>query len=426
MFEMVLFILLVIITGVAMLVRRVPVPYTVALVVVGLALSIFNPGIGINITSDLILLILVPPLIFESALHLDWRDLRKELTPVLLMAVPGVLIASFVVGGLVYWWLKIPFAYAVAFGALISATDPVAVVAFFRSLGVGKRLTVLVEGESLLNDGVAIVIFSVAMTVAGVTGEEFHLTSALFEFLSVALGGIAIGLLLAIAVAHLVVKRVDDHLIENTVIMALAVGVFVIAEEFHVSGILAVVTAGIYTGTFVSEQYMSPKTETAVYAFWELLAYVITSVVFLLLGLRIKVVDLLVNSVPIGVAIIGILVSRALVVYAISGLSQRYIWKIPRSFSHVMYWGGLRGAISLALALSLTGPYAAQLQVMTFGVVLFTLLVQGLTIERLINRLGLGGKTSTESPIFQSAAQISSTSSEQGTSPSDPSPESKG
>jgi CPA1 family monovalent cation:H+ antiporter len=168
-------------------------------------------------------------------------------------------------------------------------------------------------------------------------------------------------------------------------------GAFIIAEEFHVSGILAVVAAGIYTGTFVSPRYMSDKTTTAVYNFWELLAYIVTSIVFLLLGLRININDLLQNILPILIAIAAILISRALVVYTVGRISQRFTWKIPRPFSHVMYWGGLRGAISLALALSLNGPYAARLQVMTFGVVLFTLLFQGVTIERLIKQLGLSG-----------------------------------
>ncbi len=389
MSENVLFILLLIITATAMLARRLRLPYTVVLVLVGLALAIFDINIGVDITSDLILLILVPPLVFESALHLNWQDLRKDIVPVLLMAVPGILIASFVVGALVYWLLDIPFAYAVAFGALISATDPVAVVAFFRSLGVGRRLIVLVEGESLLNDGVAIVIFSIALSIAKRADGELQLAEAFGEFLRVEVGGIVVGLLLAIAIAHLVVKRVDDHLIENTVTMALAIGAFLIAEGLHVSGILAVVAAGVYTGTFVSLRYMSSKTETAVYDFWELLAYIITSIVFLLVGLRIDVADLVGYSAPILIAIAAILISRALIVYAVGLLSQGYHWKIPLSFSHIMYWGGLRGAISLALALSLTGPYAVQLQVMTFGVVLFTLLVQGLTIEHLITRLGV-------------------------------------
>ena len=307
----------------------------------------------------------------------------------MLMAVPGVLIATLVVAGLVYWLIDIPFAYAVAFGALISATDPVAVISFFRNLGVNKRLSVLVEGESLLNDGVAIVIFSLALTVAGTAGESLVLSEAIIEFLRVALGGVAVGLIAGVAVAHLIVKRVDDHLIENTAMLALAIGTFVLAEELHVSGILAVVAAGIYTGTFVSKRYMSEKTTDAIYSFWELLAYIVTSILFLLMGLRINLGDLLPNLLPIGVAIAAILISRALVVYAVGGISRRYAWKIPRAFSHVMYWGGLRGAISVALALSLTGPYAAQLQIMTFGVVLFTLLVQGLSIETVIRRLGL-------------------------------------
>jgi monovalent cation:H+ antiporter, CPA1 family len=291
--------------------------------------------------------------------------------------------------------LGIPLVAAVAFGALISATDPVAVIAFFRSLGVSKRLAVLVEGESLFNDGTAIVIFLLAVGL-GTSGASFSLPAAVFEFLRVSLGGLGVGLVLALAANYLIFSNVDDRLIETTVSMALAFGVFVIAEQFHLSGILAVVAAGVYLGN-AGPQHMSPTTKNALYSFWEFLAFVTTSVLFLIVGLEIHIDELVGSLWPILVAVLAILISRALVVYGMAWFSNLFGYNISRSYRHVMFWGGLRGAISLALVLSLRpqtfGPgVTEQLRLMTFGVVLFTLLVQGVTMEPLLKWLRLAQK----------------------------------
>lgn len=395
-------IIMLVITGVALLVRRVRIPYTVALVLVGLVLVLIptrgvrglplglaeelTSGLSGELTSEIILAFLVPPLIFEAALHLGWQRLKQALVPILLMAVPGVLIGTFIVSELVSLQLGIPLAVALIFGALISATDPVAVIAFFRSLGVERELSILVEGESLLNDGVAVVLFTLAIAAVN---NELTPTPAkvLLEFAQVAGGGVVVGLLTGFAVAQ-VLERVDDHLIETTLTMTLAVGSFVLAEQFHVSGILAVVSAGVLIGS-TSLQRVSPTTRISLENFWELMAFLANSVIFLLLGLQIDLAELVANIKLIIIAVVAILVSRAVVVYAMTWVSSRLSRPVPLRWRHVMYWGGLRGAVSLALALSLRGAYARQIQLMTFGVVLFTLLVQGLTIERLIKELNL-------------------------------------
>ena len=404
-------ILLSIAAVVAILIRRIKLPYTVALVVVGLILSLFPNFLQFTVSSDLILAILVPPLVFEATLHIPWRRLRSDLLAILMIAVVGTLIGTFIVGGIVQSVLGIPWVAAIAFGALISATDPVAVVAFFRSLGVSKRLTILMEGESLFNDGVSIVVFGLAIAageaISAGTGATLTAGDAIVEFLVVGFGGIGVGLFLGYIVSYIVLKNVDDHLIETATTVALAFGSFVVAEEFgiilgledvHFSGILAVVAAGLMVGN-IGMQNTSPTTKLTLDNFWEFLTFVVNSLVFLLIGLEIEIGQLVPFFGAILVAVIAILLSRSVLIYTLTAVYSRIRprQKIPVPYRHVMFWGGLRGAISLALALTLTGETfgsdtAVELRVMTFGVVLFTLLVQGISIEKLIRSLKLAEK----------------------------------
>jgi CPA1 family monovalent cation:H+ antiporter len=378
----------------------------VALVGVGLILSFFGNFLNFEISSELILDILVPPLIFEATLHVKQERLRYDIVPILLLALVGTLVGTAIVGGIIFQFLGIPLVAAVAFGALISATDPVAVVAFFRSLGVSKRLAMLVEGESLFNDGVAIVIFSLAVALGSEAGalESFSVWESIITFFQVAVGGLVIGGVLGYFVSSFILKNVDDHLIETATSVALAFGSFVVAEELHLSGILAVVAAGYFVGN-IGLLNTSPTTKITLNNFWEFLAFLVNSVVFLAIGLKIEIRNLAVSDIlPILVALIAVLLSRALLIYCISwfyGLLRPHK-RISVPYQHIMFWGGLRGAISLALVLTITpttfsafgngAQIANQLEVMTFGVVLFTLLVQGLTIERLIKWLGLSQK----------------------------------
>ncbi len=386
---------------VAVVIRRIRLPYTVALVIAGLVLSFFPSFLNLDfISSELILALLVPPLLFEATLHINWDDLKADLVPVLLLAFAGSLIGSFTVGGIIFQVMDISFAAAIVFGSLISATDPVAVIAFFRSLGVSKRLSLLVEGESLFNDGVAVVIFKLALVVGAATNtgavSGFNLNEAIIEFIRVALGGFGVGLILGYIVSQFILKNVDDHMIETSTTVALAFGAYVMAEEFTLSGILAVVAAGLVVGN-IGLQSTSPTTKATLDNFWEFMAFIVNSLVFLVIGLKIGASDLTSRIIlPTILALIAVLISRVIIVYGLTWLNNQFKRQnhISLPYRHVMFWGGLRGAISLALALTLTddvlGPGVANtFRVMTFGVVLFTLLVQGTTIEKLINRLGL-------------------------------------
>jgi len=391
---------------VAIITRRIRLPYTVALVLAGLALSFIAIPFKIDLSSELILSILVPPLIFEATLNLHWEILRKYLSPILLLALAGTLMGTVIVGFLVTVAertlvpeLDVAAIAAFAFGALISATDPVAVIALFRNLGVSKRLAVLVEGESLFNDAVAIVLFNLALTASlALSGNDrgaFTISTAVFEFFRVFAGGLAVGAILGYLISNVVLRNVDDHLIETATTVALAFGSFIIAEQIHVSGVLAVVAAGIFVGN-IGMKNTSPTTKITVINFWEFAAFVVNSMVFLLIGLEADLGEIQPNLSLILVAILAVLLSRAIVVYSLTWLHGMFDpqRRIPTSYRHIQYWGGLRGAISLALALSLTGSVfgdevEAELRLMTFGVVLFTLLIQGTTIGPILRRLGL-------------------------------------
>lgn len=387
--------LLLIATLVAIAVRRLRVPYTVALVVVGLALT-FNTNLQINLTPEIILALFVPPLVFEAAFHLDVRRLRATLPAVLFLAVPGVLLTTAIVGGIVAFGVGISLGAGLVFGALIAATDPVAVVALFRTLGVPKQLAVTVEGESLLNDGTAIVVYNIVLatalgTAASSSGVDrtVDLLAAVINFVIVSAGGALVGVVLGLMVSQLT-ARIDDFLIETTLTTVLAFGAYLLAEQLHVSGVLAVVGAGITCGTW-GLQRMSPTTRIGLFNFWEYLAFVANSLVFLLIGLDVDIRQLIGQPWPVLVAIVAVLASRVVVIYGVGWVVSKFRRGLPMAYRHVLFWGGLRGAISLALALSLPAEFPQRdlLLLMAFGVVLFTLLIQGTSMQILLDRLGL-------------------------------------
>jgi len=406
--ELSVVVLLAVAAAMAIIVKRIKVPYTVALVLVGLAFAFFPNFVDLDFSPELILGLLIPPLLFEATLHLPWPKLKADLFPVLFFAMGGTMLGTFAVGYIVWALVGVPWLAAVAFGALISATDPVAVIAFFKSLGVTKRLSVLVEGESLFNDAVAFVAFNLAVAAA-VPGESFGIGNAIGDFLIVGGGGLAVGIVLGGFVSQVVLARVDDALIETTTSLALAYGSFLVAEEFglifgiddlHFSGILAVVAAGLMVGTY-GLRNTSPTTRITLEYFWEVLAFLVNSLVFLVIGLKINLreIDIAENALNVLIAIAAVLATRFVIVYGFGAVHTKLqpSRRIPIAFKHVMYWGGLRGAISLALALLLEeSEFAPEvvdtLLVMTFGVVLFTLLVQGTTISGIIARLGLSGQ----------------------------------
>jgi len=353
------------------------------LVLIGLVLALVGQR-EINVSPELFLGILVPPLIFEAAFQVKAKDLLRDLAPILSLAIPGVLLTTFLVGGVLYWGTDFSLTTALVFGSLIAATDPVAVVGLFRSLGVPHRLQLLLEGESLFNDGTAIVLFNLMVTIA-LTGN-FSIGESILNFLIVSGGGLLMGLILGLLISQ-AISIIDNALIETTLTSVLAFGSYILAEQIHVSGVLAVVAAGIVSGN-LGPQRMAPTSRILVFNFWEYAAFLANSFVFLLIGLQIDLSILLSDWRAILWAIAAVLVARAASIYGLSWIGSG----IPRKYKHVLFWGGLRGAISLALALSLPavlGEKGTIIRSMAFGVVLFTLLVQGLTMKPFLTRMGL-------------------------------------
>jgi CPA1 family monovalent cation:H+ antiporter len=376
----------------AVIARRLRIPYTVGLVVMGLVIGLFVPG-ELEISPQIILALLVPPLIFEASFHIRFDDLRRDFWLITLLAVPGVILTTLLVGWMVSRGTGMALPIALVFGALVSATDPVSVIALFRRLGAPRRLQVLLEGESLLNDGTAIVMYGVMLTIA-LQGTFFPVQS-IAQFVTISGGGIIVGIVLGL-LASQAIGRINDALVETTLTTVLAYAAYLVAEAFHVSGVLAVVVAGLVNGN-TGPRGMSATTRVVVFNFWEYAAFIANSFVFLLIGLVVDFRLLVQNWEAIGWAILAALVARIFSIYGFSSFGR----EISSKWRHVLFWGGLRGAITLALALSLPedGPLAAErgrLQAMAFGLVLFTLLVQGFSMAWLTKRLKIVQRTQAQ------------------------------
>ncbi len=374
----------------ALIVRLIAIPYTVALVVLGLAAAQIFSEEHFEISPEVVLVVLLPGLIFDAAFRIDIRELRASIAGVAVLAAPGVIISAGVVAAILHFATGMRADLAFVIGAMVSATDPAAVLATFRRLGSPTRLATLVEGESLFNDGTGLVVFVIAIQAVQ---SDVVITGAILQFFITVGVSILIGLVGGLVVSF-IVTRVDDHLVETTISLALAYGTYVVADALHESGIIATVTAGIVLGNVGRRFGMSETTRQAIDSVWEFLAFVLTAVVFLLVGLAITLESLRNAIGPILWAILAVLIGRALVVYVLLNGASRLAFfggiapRLPTSWLNVLWWSGLRGAVAIAMALSLPldFPNRALLQEITFGVVLFTLFVQGTTIEILIAR----------------------------------------
>ncbi len=389
--------LLIVAAIIAMLAKRLRIPYTVSLVLGGLLLGVIQlpilsplqPGHRPDwLTPDVILILFLPALVFEGSVKLDVRELFRNSVPLLLLANAGVLLAALVTGYLVHWLIGLPVLIALLFGCIISATDPISVLAIFKDLRVDKRLSLIMEGESLLNDGTAVVLFGILFEA--IVAEKLTVPKGIEQYFLAVAGGAVLGSTLGY-LASRITGTVDDPQIEITLTTILAYGSYLLAFHMHLSGVIATASAGLMLGNFGAKRGMSAGTRTAMQSFWEYISFVMNSLVFLLIGLEIHVRELLQNWASVLLAIGAVFLGRALSVYLLVPLSNRFAKKIPLRWQHVAVWGGLRGALALALALSLTTafPYREQILNLTFGVVIFSILVQGLTIKPLVRILKL-------------------------------------
>lgn len=386
--EATLLALFIIIILVGLAARYIRLPYTTSLVVVGLVLGFLRFLPKIELTPDLVLLLFLPPLVFEAAFHLDFDKLREDLPTVSAFALLGVMVTMLVTGGILVFGLGWSWEIALLFGALVAATDPVSVVAVFRELGVSKRLSTIVEGESLFNDGTSIVLFRIVLAI--VIAGAFSPAAGILEFLRLVLGGMALGFGLGYLTARALI-RIDDYLIEISATVVLAYGTYLLGEYLGVSGVIAVVAAGLVLGNYGGRVSFSPTTKIVLAHVLEFVSFVANSFIFLLIGLQVELADLSTEVQPIVWAIGAALIARAVAVYGLSLPLKWFTNPLPMRWQHLLFWGGLRGGVTLALALSLPTalPLRQPLIIAAFGVVLFTLVVQGLTIRPLLELLKL-------------------------------------
>lgn len=386
--------LLVVAIVVAIAARRLRLPYTVGLVVAGMSLALSRIDLGISLTHDIIFDVILPPLLFEAALNLHWNEIRRDAVPILLLSIGGVAISAAVTFLGMRAALGWPSAPALAFAVLIAATDPVSVIALFKDLGIGGRIRLLVESESLFNDGVAAVFFGLALT--WISGQQLGAGLPWHLLLTMAGGGLLVGLAVGL-VALLVAGRTGDPLVETTVTVAAAYGALLLAEHFHFSGILATVAAGLVVGAVgirANDRRLGLSHHGRIIAvqLWEILAFIANSVVFLLIGIAVS--QLRFSTLGYAAALVTValvLLGRAVSIYPLSLVMAASRWRIDVKEQHILFWGGLRGALGLALALSLPKdlPLRDAVVIATFVVVTFSVIVQGLTMPALVRAVGL-------------------------------------
>ena len=392
--ETILVLLFVVATAVAIAVQRLAVPYTVALVLTGIVLGLLHAFEAPHLTKALLFSVFLPGLLFEAAFYIEFKQFWRNRLTIHSLALPGVVAAialtAVILTPVANTLLVHGFTWkhALVFGAIISATDPIAVVAIFKSLGVPKRLSVLLEGESLLNDGTAIVFFT--LSVALVTGTVVTAGGLFLDFIKIVGIGALIGTAIGMAVSQ-VIRQVDDPMIEITLTTIAAYGSFLTAEHFHYSGVIATVSAGMLCGNYGARVGMSPSARIAVETFWEYVAFALNSIIFLLIGLEVNFQTLLAAWQAILVAYLVVTGGRALIIFGASSLLRKTRERTPWAWSVILTWGGLRGALPMVLVLSLPKdfPHRELLVSMTFGVVILSILVHGLTMAPLLRRLGI-------------------------------------
>jgi CPA1 family monovalent cation:H+ antiporter len=371
---------------VAMLTRRLRLPYTVGLVLAGMALYLFSIRFTLQLSRDLIFSIFLPPLVFEAALYIHWEELRKDLPVVGALATVGLVSAAIVTAIGMHYAAHWPWSSANVFGVLIAATDPVSVIATFKETHTRGRLRLLVEAESLLNDGTAAVLFVVALSVAaGANSDPLHIGTTLIVTIA---GGVLCGVLSGYVLMFLA-GRTSDPLIQITFTTLAAYGSFHLAEYGHCSGVLSALTAGLVAGHYSRRASLSKESHASLESYWEYLTFVVNSLIFLLIGTSMSQQHFSNLWFTVLVAIVLVTSGRAVAIYPVCLLFSRSALKVDMRHQHLLFWGGLRGALALALALGLPAslPMHDQIVTVSFAVVAFSIFAQGLTMGPLLRKL---------------------------------------
>ncbi len=369
--------------------RRARVPYTVGLVIVGLIIGAIPGHPTIRLTPDLVMLIFLPALLFAGAWTYPTSLLRRNWLPIALLATLGVLISIIVSWIVLVNFAGLPPQTALLFGAIVAATDPVAVLSVFRSLKADEQLSAIVEGESLFNDATAVVAFKVTLLLSVVSAHA-TLATPIVDFVELLAGGAIVGGV-AGSMGLLALRLTDDYIVEALGTLIIAYGSYFIAERLNVSGIIAVIVAGMFLSRLGARFGSFTTTRQSVNQLWDVVAFIANSMLFLLVGLSINLGELQSSLAASGWGIAAIALARVIAVYGLSGLSGLLGRRLPVAWQHIFFLGGLRGALSMALVLSLPASLVGrdQLIAMVFSVVLFTIVAQGLAIAPALRRLRL-------------------------------------
>lgn len=383
----ILIVLLLVATGVALLSRRFRLPYVTGLVLAGLAITELLPR-RIGLDSSLILNLFLPILLFESAINTDISRLKSTIEPVALLAGPGVAIASGVTSLLLKLGLGLDWIPALLIGVILAITDTVSVIAVFKEVSVPSRLSTIVEGESLFNDGVALVIFSLILKVYSTGNVTF--VEGIQELFVVIVGGTLIGLALGYLSTGLFVRS-DDPLSGILLTVAIALGAYQVGEFLDVSGVVAVVVAGLIVGNFGLSRSVSASSRITLLSFWEYAGFGVNTFIFLLIGLELNLMTIWKALPAVIVAILAYQVGRLLSVYPLLFGVRWLARPIPLRWQHVLFLGNIKGSLSMALALSLPATITGreELIAIVFGTVLLSLVGQGLSLSWLVKRLKL-------------------------------------
>jgi CPA1 family monovalent cation:H+ antiporter len=379
--------LLLIAAVVAMVTRRFHLPYSVGLVAAGIALAFIPFSPKILLTKELLFTALLPPLLFESSFSIPWKELRKNFPVIFVLVTLGVALSAGVTATGMHFLAHWQWMGALVFGVLIAATDPVSVIATFKEAKAHGRLLVLIESESLLNDGTAAVAFGVVVALA--SGQHLTTFGITAMLLKTILGGVLCGAVVAIAV-RLLMGQTNDHLVEISFTTVAAYGSFLLADHFGLSGVLATITAGLIMGNLKSINTISERGKEAAHTFWEYAAFVANSLVFLLIGMHEAHQNYMMIWFPAAAAILLVTLGRAAAIYPCCLLFARSPLRVSWKHQHILFWGGLRGALALALALGLPATILLREEIISisFAVVAFSVFVQGLSMVPFLRWMG--------------------------------------
>ncbi len=392
-------------TATAFILRKSKIPYTVSLLVIGIFLAFLSdtiPGLeflrSFSLSPALIFYVFLPTLIFESAFHMNLKQFTQNIHVISSLAIIGMLVSTGLIGFFAHELLDLPWSFSLLFGTIVSATDPISILALFKQIGAPKRLSIIIEGESLFNDGTALVLFGILLEFILNETSSFGGTTVLYtveDFFLVIFGGLLVGVILGFLFAKTLDYVKNSKEIEITITLLLAHFTFIVAESlFGVSGIIATVAAGLIIGNYGAYK-ISPSVKEIVTHFWDYSAFLVNSLIFLMVGFVIYgTTESIIPLLPsIGIAVLIAIIARAIMAYTLLPLLNTCNRKrrIPSKWIHIIQWGGIRGALAIALVLTLPAelPYYNEILIFTVSIVLFTNIFNGLTIAPLIKKLGL-------------------------------------